>query len=99
MTITLELSLEEETALSRRAQAQGTNLETVLHDLVAQIDPQSPTPELTDQQNRLAALLQTWAEEDKADDPDELDRRDHEMEEFKDNMNRWRAEEGKLPVY
>lgn len=98
MTVTLELSPEEEAALSRRAQAQGTDVEAVLHSLVAQIAPPAQ-PELNERQRSAIALMQQWREEDKTDDPEEMEERDRELEEFKANMNRWRAEEGRLPVY
>ena len=102
MTVTLELRPEELTALHRRAEAKGVDIETVLHELIAQIVPAPEAQEkreLTEKQKELAALLQSWRDEDQTEDPEELAERDRELEEFKANMNRWRAEEGKLPVY
>ena len=109
MTVTLDLKPEEVTALHHRARAEGVGIEAVLHALVAQIPPppapQAPAQaraekrELTEQQKGLAALMQEWREEDETDDPEELARRDRDLEEFMANMNRWRAEEGRLPVY
>jgi hypothetical protein len=55
--------------------------------------------ELTEKQKGLAALLASWREEDRTNDPKELAERDHELIQFKANMNRWRAEEGCGPVY
>ncbi len=104
MTVTLELKPEELAALSERADADGVDIETVLHSLVAQA-ASSPAPQvqekpaLTEQQKGLAALLQSWDEEDETDDPEELAERDRELEEFKANINRWRAEEGRPPAY
>jgi hypothetical protein len=54
---------------------------------------------LSDKNKALIALMEAWREEDKTDDPEELDRRDRELEEFKANINRWRAEEGRGPAY
>ena len=103
MTVTLELRPEEVVALRSRAEADSVDIETVLHKLVAQIAPPAPEapgkPELAEKQKALAALLQSWREEDQTDDPDELAERDRELEEFKANMNRWRAEEGRPPAY
>ena len=62
-------------------------------------DPAEGTAELTDKQKGLLALLASWKEEDHTDDPEELARRDREITEFKNNMNQWRAEEGRGPVY
>jgi len=104
MTVTLELRPEEVTALRSRATAEGVDVETVLHRLVAKIAP-PPAPEaqgkreLTEKQKGAIALMQAWRQEDETDDPEELAERDRELEEFKANMNRWRAEEGRLPVY
>lgn len=101
MTVTLELKPEEISVLNRRASAEGVDIETVLHSLVAQIasPPKKEQPELTEQQKGLAALLASWREEDQTDDPEELAERDRELEEFKVNINRWRAEEGRGPAY
>lgn len=54
---------------------------------------------MTEKQKAAVALMQAWRQEDETDDPEELAERDRELEEFKANMNRWRAEEGRLPVY
>ena len=77
------------------------NIQTTLHSQEAQIAPASVSekPELTEKQKGLVALLDSWRKEDQTDDPDELDKRDRELTEFKANMNRWRAEEGRGPVY
>ena len=104
MTVTLQLKPEELTALHSRADAEGVDVETVLHRLVAQIAPSPASQtrekrEPTEKQKALAALLQSWREEDQTDDPEELAGRDRDLEEFKANMNRWRAEEGRPPAY
>ena len=98
MTITLQLSPEEETTLRTRAQAQGTDVEAVLHSLVAQLPPSPEKPVLNERQKAAIAMIDAWREEDKTDDEEELDRRDRELEELMANMSRWRAEEGRPPV-
>lgn len=114
MTVTLELKPEEVTALHHRARAEGVGIEAVLHALVAQVPPppapkahgtpelrtpEPGMPKLNERQKAAIALMQDWREEDETDDLEELARRDRDLEEFKANMNRWRAEEGRLPVY
>ena len=104
MTITLELRPEEVTALKKRAHAERVDIETVLHNLVSQIEPPpaleaAEKPEFTEKQKGAIALMQAWRKEDETDDPEELAQRDRELEEFKSNMNRWRAEEGRGYVY
>ncbi len=101
MTVTLELKPEELTVLHQRAHAEGVDIETVLHSLVAQAAPPPAIekPELNEKQKAAIALMQACRQEDETDDPEELAERDRELEEFKANMNRWRAEEGRLPVY
>jgi hypothetical protein len=69
----------------------------VLHDLVAQVQDEAPS--LSEKQKAAIALLDKWREEDETDDPVELERRDAEFEEFKANINRWRAEEGRPPAF
>jgi len=110
MTITLELKPNEIAALQSRAQAECIDMESVLHSLIARMPPPAQAKEnqkpqrteqmeLSEKQQGLANLLQSWREEDKTDDPEVLAERDRELEEFKANMNRWRAEEGRGPVY
>jgi len=104
MTVTLDLRPDELDALRRRADAEGVDIETVLHRLIALIVPPPASGmreerKLTEKQKALAALLQSWREEDQTDDPEELAERDRDLEEFKANMNRWRAEEGRPPAY
>jgi len=100
-TITLELEPEEIAVLRDRAHAQGVDVEYVLHDLVAQLKNITPKgqPELNDKQKAAIALMQAWRKEDETFDPEELADRDRELEEFKTNLNRWRAEEGRPPAY
>ncbi len=105
MTVTLELKPEEVTALETRANAEGIDIEAALHRLVAQLMPPPAAqkarekPELNERQKAAIALMEAWREEDRTDDPEELAERDRELKEFKANINRWRAEEGRPPAY
>ena len=96
-TVSLELRPEELAALRHHAEAEGVDIETVVHRLIAQIVP-SPTPEtreLTEKQKGGIAPMQAWRREDETDDPEALAERNRELEELKANLNRWRAEEGR----
>lgn len=102
MTVTLELTPEEAVVLRTRAEADGVDIETVLHRLVAQAAsspaPQVPEqPALTDKQKGALALMQSWPGGEQADDPEEQAEREREQQEFAANINRWRAEQG-LPA-
>ena len=106
MTVTLEMRSEELATLKERAKADGVDVETFLRGLVLQAVTPSPEArgqreklELTEKQKGAIALMQAWREEDQTDDPEEMAQRDRDLEEFKANMNRWRTEEGRSPVY
>jgi hypothetical protein len=109
LTVTLELKPAEAAALNTRASEQGTDIETVLHRIIAQItpvaepeslaSPSEETPPLTEKQKAAIAVLDSWRLEDATDDEEELRRRDAEFEDFKANINRWRAEEGRPPAF
>lgn len=102
MTITLELEPDELAVLNDRARSQGVGIDHVLHDLVAQLkssQPKAAAPQLNDKQKAAIALMQAWTKEDQTDDPEELAERERELEEFKANINRWRAEEGRSAAY
>jgi hypothetical protein len=102
LTVTLELKPAEAAALN-------TDIETVLHRIIAQItpvaepeslaSPSDETPPLTEKQKAAIAVLDSWRLEDATDDEEELRRRDAEFEDFKANINRWRAEEGRPPAF
>lgn len=89
MTVTLELSPEEAAALQARAGAGGTDVEAVLHGLIAPlvaVRAASPSP------------AQGPPTDDADEDPDERAERERDLAEFKANMNRWRAEQGRPPL-
>jgi len=101
MTITIELQPDELAVLNDRAKSQGVGIDHVLHDLVAQLKASQPKMELqlNDTQKAAIALMQAWNKEDQTNDPEELAERERELEEFKVNINRWRAEEGRSAAY
>jgi hypothetical protein len=104
MTITLDLQPEELTALNARAQAQGVDIETVLHGLIAQI-ASAPAqeialkPNLPERNTAAISLIQGWREEDQTEDLEEREQRDRDLQDFKANINRWRVEQGRPPAF
>ena len=101
MTVTLELKPEEISVLADRAQAQGTDIESVLHGLVAQITPTPPQiePQVNEKKRAAIALLGSWLAEKDEMTPEELAQNDVDFQEFKANINRWRAEEGRPAAF
>jgi hypothetical protein len=99
LTVILELTPDEAETLTAQARAQGTDIETLLHRIIAQLTPTTERPSLTEKQKAAIALLDAWRDEDATDDDEELARRDAEFEEFKTNINRWRTEEGRPPAF
>ena len=97
MTITLHLQPEELAALDAHAQAQNTDRETVLRRVIAQM-PTPPAP-LSEKDKAALVLLDAWAAEDAAMTSEEREQSDRDFEEFKTNINRWRAEEGRPPAF
>ena len=79
MTITLDLTPEEHDALRRRAEAEGTDIEAVLHGLLARLTPPAVPSSMP------VAVL---------DDPEEQAERDRDRAEVQANLDRWRAEQG-----
>ena len=97
MTITLELKPEEIAVLSGYAQGKTTNMEAVLHDLVAHLPAALPSINLgfTEPQNKAALLMQEWLAEKDTLTEAELDQNDRDFDDFKANLNALRAEEGR----
>ena len=95
MTVTLDLSPEQESRLQAQAQTQGKPLEVYLREAIDRLAP----PTLTAKQKAAIALLDSWRQEDATDDAAELARREAELAEFQAGMNANRADEGRPPVY
>ena len=91
MTLTIELTPEEERRI-QNAQAKGFDVAAMIKGFLAGL-PQA------EEEDRTLALFAQWRAEDVTDDPEELARRDAELEEFKANINANRAACGEEPVY
>jgi len=90
MRLSIDLNDAEFAALTERAGANGTDLETVVHGL---IEPLIARPaQSAAKQNALAALLSSRNAESLADDPEAAAEREQELAELKANVDRWRAE-------
>lgn len=97
MTLTIELSREEEERLKRAAQQEGMGVEEYAKQRLGLADPSQPVP---DAKNRaLIELLESWRREDATDDEEELERRDAEWEELKANLNANRAATGERLLF
>jgi hypothetical protein len=57
------------------------------------------TPEISDRNRAAIAILQSWRDEDKTDDLEEVRRAEDELAEFKRNIDANRVESGDHPVY
>lgn len=100
MTITLDLKSEEESILAAQAEAQGVTVEMVLRLVIAQMPPPPlPAPEIPEKNKAAIALLTSWMQEDSVMTDEERKEADRDLEGFKANINRWRAEEGRPPAY
>ncbi len=93
MTIQIELTPEEERRV-RAAEERGLDVTALLRGVLAGL----PAP-AEERRDRTLELLAEWAQQDATDDPEELARRDQELEEFKANINMSRAASGEEPVY
>lgn len=93
MTLTIDLTLEEETRLEK-AKALGIDVNALLKEVIhaLPIAPQSPS-------NATKALFAQWAKEDGEMTPDELAAEMADWDAFKNGMNRLRAETGERPLY
>ncbi len=84
---------EIEAEVTRQANAQGVALSEQIDRLVAEaIRRQSPLVLLSaeaqrEKNQRAQAVLRQWREEDKTDDPEEIARRQSELDEFKASLN------------
>ena len=94
MTLTLELTREEETVLQRQAQAQGLDVDTLVRTRLFGSHVVPP------QRLDLAATLQSWIEEDATDDPEEIRKSEEETAEFVHNLQANRVDfgEGRIPL-
>ena len=91
MTITFELSPEEEARLRIAARERGTDPTECAHRLLTDCLPSLRPGEAT------LALFATWEAEDATDDPNMIREAEEELAEFKKAMNRNRL--GQRPLY
>jgi DNA mismatch repair ATPase MutL len=97
MTLTIELSREEEERLKRAAQQEGMDIEQYAKQRLGLTESPQSGP---DAKNRaLIELLESWRREDATDDEEELERRDAEWEELKANLNANRAATGERLLF
>ena len=99
MTLTVELTPEEEARLQERARQEGLPTEEyVRRRLLADLNgagfsEQKPT------RSRTEELLAQWEAEDAKLTPEELAAEEADWKEFQANINAYRAEQGEEPVY
>lgn len=100
MTLTIELTPEQEARLECAARAQGKPAAEIVSELITRLPEAGPSVErASDEAERTRALFAAWEEEDATDDPEEIARRNREAEAFFAAMNANRAETGEEPLY
>lgn len=91
MTVRLELDPDVEARITHQATASGVPVEEYLKTLIEQAVQHDAPGAAT------RALFAKWSEEDKTDDPAEIEARNREFEEFKAAMNANRP--GQRPLF
>ena len=102
MTLTIELTPEQEAKLAAAARRQKIAPQAVIQKLVTLLPPAEPIsrdqPQFTssvDPENDASiALLNSWLAEDATDDPSAIKAAEEDLAEFKRNMNAPRKEAG-----
>jgi len=93
MTLTIELTPEEEARLRAAAARDGVSMADCARRVLADhLPPEAP-------RDRTLELSAQWEAEDATDDPEEIARRNQEWEEFRDNINATRAAAGARILY
>ena len=90
--MTIELSPEIENRLRSEAQRRGVGINECAQQLLNQVLPPKPMEQQQFPGQATIDLLNKWEADDWTDDPEELARRQQELEEFKAAMNRNRRE-------
>lgn len=83
MIVNLDLTPEEFAALSSRADAQGVDIETILHGLIAPLTVQTTS----------AVRPRSWPGIAETGDAEEQAEREREWTEMQNNIRRWQAEQ------
>ena len=108
MTLTIDLSSQEEAWLNAQALQQGVRPAEIIKKMVDERMPdvsriseelEKPSVEIDDRSKAAIALLQSWMEEDATDDPEEIRRAEQDLEELKHNLNANRAVTGERLVF
>lgn len=99
MTITIDLTLEEEMRLQQKAKERGTDVPTLIHAVLSQATERDTTTEIQEKNAGLLNLFQEWREEDDALTSEELEANSRQWQELKQALNDNREEEGRLPVF
>lgn len=91
MTVILNLRPEVEVKIAQRAATEGTTVSAYLEKIAEQTvvsEPSISRPQTQFEKNQAAlAVLREWDEEDATDDPEEIARRQAELDEFKAALN------------
>jgi hypothetical protein len=93
MTLTIELTPEEEARLRIVAQNSGLEITECARRLLTEHLPALAPGQAT------RDLLRTWREEDATDDPQAVGRVEEELADFKQAMNATRGAAGARPLY
>jgi hypothetical protein len=94
MTLTINLTLEEEVRLRAAAQQEGIDPAALVRKLVTEYLPSAP-----DENAASIALLRSWLEEDATDEPDAVRQAQEELEAFKRAINAERERAGARRIY
>jgi hypothetical protein len=94
MTITIELTPEEDARLQAAAQQSGVDASECARRLVTR-----QLPPLDAQAHATLALLQQWEREDQTADPEAIRQAEEDMQEFERSMNAPRLAAGSRPLY
>lgn len=82
--MTIEISADLEQRLKDEASRRGVPVEECARQIIESNLPQSKA---TERGRAMLELFAKWAEDDRTDDPAELERRQTEWEEFRKSMN------------
>jgi hypothetical protein len=88
VTLTIDLTPEEEARLLAAARQAGTDVVECARQLLVERLPPIPLGQAT------RDLLRAWREEDATEDPEQIRRAEEELAEFKQALNETRAAAG-----